>query len=223
MLDLGIKSKYRTEDYEIKYLNELVPLEEISGEIYIGEMKSRELQKKKIDEFYVIITDHETKIKWICGFTPSYYPENNIIYGEKGGRVYNFIDSLSHIVNDTERNDRDSYSIDFETFRNSVNHNISHVTAKAVPSSKPTSKSVNLEVISVQLKNEGRLRPSTLTDITDEYPQLRMVVSNLKDRGEEVNAESIVLELKFLLDKKQIKEREYEHGLKEIDKWKKGR
>ena len=124
MLDLGIKEKGRTENYEIKYLNELVPQEEISGEIYIGEMKSREIQKKEVNEFYVIITDHDTGVKWICGFTPSYYPENGTIYGERGGRLYNFVDSLSHVVNKTEKDSRDSYSLDFDTFRNSINNNI---------------------------------------------------------------------------------------------------
>ena len=43
MLDLGIKKsgRDRTEDYNIKYLNELIPQEEISGEIYIGDIRKR--------------------------------------------------------------------------------------------------------------------------------------------------------------------------------------
>jgi len=225
MLDLGIKKsgKDRTEDYEIKYLNELVPQEQISGEIYVGDIKKREVKKKEIDEFYVIITDNETQIKWICGFITSYYPENGIIYGEKGGRVYTFIDSLNHIVNDTMRNYEDSYSVDFETFRKSINDDIVHITVKAVAPSNPNAKAVNLEVISVKLKDKPEtLRASTLGDITDEYPQLRMAVTNLIDRKEVVTPESIADELKSLFDKGEIKEREYKHGLKELEKMKKG-
>lgn len=225
MLDLGIKKsgRDRTEDYNIKYLNELIPQEEISGEIYIGDIRKREVKKKEIDEFYVIITDHETQIKWICGFITSYYPETGTIYGEKGGRVYKFIDSLSHVVNDTRRNFQDSYSVDFETFRKSINDNVTHITVKAVSPSNPNAKAVNLEVISVKLKDKSEmLRPSTLIDITDEYPQLRMAVTNLIDRKERVTPESIAAELKSLLDNNHIKEREYTHGLNELAKMKKG-
>lgn len=225
MLDLGIKKRGKdiTEDYEVKYLNELVPLEQISGKIYIGDIKKREVKKKEIDEFYVIITDDETQIKWICGFITSYYPETGTIYGEKGGRVYTFIDSLNHIVNNTRKKFRDSYSVDFETFRKSVNDNIVHITVKAVPPTNPSAKAVNLEAISVQLKDRPEiLRASTLIDITDEYPQLRMAVTNLIDRKEKVTPENIATELKSLFEKGNIKEREYKHGLKELDIMKKG-
>lgn len=225
MLDLGIKksSRDRTENYAIKYLNELISQEEISGEIYIGDIRKREIKKKEIDEFYVIITDHETQVKWICGFITSYYPEEGTIYGERGGRVYTFIDSLSHVVNNTRKNFRDSYSVDFETFRKSINDNISRATVKAVAPVSPSAKAVNLEVISVQLKDKPEtLRPSTLIDITDEYPQLRMAVTNLIDRKEIVTPENIAAELKSLLDNNHIKEREYTHGLKELAKMKRG-
>lgn len=225
MLDFGIKKRGRdrTEDYNIKYLNELVPQEEISGEIYVGDIRKREIKKKEIDEFYVIITDHEAQLKWICGLTTSYYPENGTIYGEKGGRVYSFIDSLNHVVNKTRKKFEDSYSVDFETFRKSINDNISRITVKAVAPLNPSAKAVNLEVISVQLKDKPEtLRSSTLIDITDEYPQLRMAVTNLIDRKEIVTPENIAAELKSLLDNKHIKEREYEHGLRELDKMKKG-
>jgi hypothetical protein len=223
MLDFGIKKgKDRTENYEIKYLNELIPQEEISGEIYIGDIKSREIQKKEVNEFYVIITDHETELKWICGFIPSYYPETGIIYGEKSGRFYNFIDSLNHIVNDTERDYKDSYSVDFETFRNSVNNNISKVTVKAILPKKPLSKAVNLEVVSVELKDGKRLRPSNLTDLANEYPQFRTAFANLKEKGEKINPETLAREFKFMFNNGKIKEREYKHGLKEIEKWEKG-
>lgn len=58
-------------------------------------------------------------------------------------------------------------------------------------------------------------------DITDEYPQL-MAVINVIDRKEKVTPESIAAELKSLFDNNYIKEREYTHGLKELDKMKKG-
>lgn len=155
MMDLGIKKsgKDKTENYDVKYLNELVPQEMISGEIYVGDIKKREVKKKEIDEFYVIITDHDRQMKWICGFITSYYPENGTIYGEKGGRVYTFIDSLNHVINKTMTKSQDSYSVDFETFRKSINDNISRITVKAVAPSSPSAKAVNLEVISVQLKD----------------------------------------------------------------------
>ena len=225
MLDLGIKKsgKERTENYVIKYLNELVSQEMISGEIYIGDIRKREVKNKEIDEFYIIITDHDTQMKWICGLITSYYPENGTIYGERGGRVYSFIDSLNHVVNKTRTNFQDSYSVDFETFRKSINNNISRITVKAIAPSRSGAKAVNLEVISVKLKdNPETQRASSLLDITDEYPQLRMAVTNLIDRKEKVTSESIAAELKSLRDNKYIPEREYEHGLKELDKMKKG-
>ena len=195
----------------------------ISGEIYVGDMKKREVKKKEIDEFYVIITDHDTQVKWICGFITSYYPENGTIYGERGGRVYIFIDSLNHVINKTMTNSQDSYSVDFETFRKSINDNISRITVKAIPPSSPSAKAVNLEVISVQLKdNPETQRASSLLDITDEYPQLRMAVTNLIDRKDKVTPESIAAELKSLFDNNEMGEREYTHGLKELDKMKKG-
>ncbi len=225
MLDLGIKKsgKERTENYAVKYLSELVPQEMISGEIYVGDMKKREVKKKEIDEFYIIITDHDTQVKWICGFITSYYPESGTIYGERGGRVYAFIDSLNHVINKAMTNSQDSYSVDFETFRKSINNNISRATVKAIAPLSPSAKAVNLEVISVQLKdNPETQRASSLMDITDEYPQLRMAVTNIIDRKEKVNSGSIAAELKSLLDSNEIKEREYTHGLKELDKMKKG-
>ena len=225
MLDLGIKKsgKDKTENYTVKYLNELVPQEEISGEIHVGDIKKREVKKKEIDEFYVIITDHDTQVKWICGFITSYYPESGTIYGERGGRVYTFIDSLNHVINKTMTKSQDNYSVDFETFRKSINDNISRVTVKAVPPSSPSAKAANLEVISVQLKdNPETQRASSLMDITDEYPQLRMAVTNIIDRKEKVTSESIASELKSLFDNNEMGEREYKHGLKELDKMKKG-
>lgn len=200
-----------------------MPQEEISGEIYVGDIKKREVKKKEIDEFYVIIMDHDTQMKWICGFITSYYPENATIYGERGGRVYAFIDSLNHVINKTMTNSQDSYSVDFETFRKSINDNISRITVKAMAPSSVHAKAANLEVISVQLKdNPETQRASSLMDITDEYPQLRMAVTNLMDRKEGVTSESIAAELKSLFDNDYIKEREYTHGLKELDKMKKG-
>lgn len=225
MLDLGIKKsgKERTENYAVKYLNELVPQEEISGEIYVGDIKKREVKKKEINEFYIIITDHDTQVKWICGLITSYYPENGTIYGERGGRVYSFIDSLNHVVNKSMTNLEDSYSVDFETFRKSINDNISRITVKAVAPSSINAKAANLEVVSVQLKdNPETQRASSLLDITDEYPQLRMAVTNIMDRKKKVTRESIASELKSLFDNKEMGEREYKHGLKELDKMNKG-
>ena len=52
MLDLGIQkgSKDKSDEYSTKFLNQLDPGEEISGEIYIGEMKKRLIKKTEVDK-----------------------------------------------------------------------------------------------------------------------------------------------------------------------------
>ena len=59
MLDFGIIAEEETEDYTTKFLNELVPGEEISGVVVVGEFKTLPMGKREVAEFYVIITDHK--------------------------------------------------------------------------------------------------------------------------------------------------------------------
>jgi hypothetical protein len=218
MLDLGIIGRGKTEDYQTKFLSDLVSGEELSGEIYVGEIKKREIGETDSYEFYVTITNHEYKMEWVCKLGTSYYPETDNIYGKKGGRVYIFIDSLNHVLNNTSRNLQDSYSVNFETFRNAVNDNVPLVTVKAIRPLNPNAKYVNLEVISAQCKTETVSRSSTsLDDLADKNPIIRMGYANLKDKKEKVTVKTIAFELKSMLDSGNITELEYKSALKELD------
>ena len=154
MLDLGIQkgSTNYDDDYETMYLSQLDAESEISGEIYVGELKSKEIKGKEVQEFYVIITDHENKQKWICGLITSAYFDDDVakIYGEKGGRIYELIDSLSHALNDTELDQLESYSVVFDTFRETVNKGVKNVTVKAVQASNPNARTPNLKVVKAE-------------------------------------------------------------------------
>lgn len=151
MIDLGIQkgSANYDDDYETMYLSQLEPESEITGEIYVGELKSKEIKGKEVQEFYVIITDRENKQKWICGLITSAYFDDDVakIYGEKGGRIYELIDSLSHALNDTELDQLESYSVVFDTFRETVNKSVKSVTVKAVQASNPNARTPNLKIV----------------------------------------------------------------------------
>ena len=151
MIDLGIQkgSANYGDDYETMYLSQLEIESEITGEIYVGELKSKEIKGKEVQEFYVIVTDHENKQKWICGLITSAYFDDDIakIYGEKGGRIYELIDSLSHALNNTELNQLESYSVVFDTFRETINNRIKNVTVKAVQASNPNARTPNLQIV----------------------------------------------------------------------------
>ena len=154
MIDLGIQkgSTNYDDDYETMYLSQLEPESEITGEIYVGELKSKEIKGKEVQEFYVIITDHENKQKWICGLITSAYFDDDVakIYGEKGGRIYELIDSLSHALNDTEIDQLESYSVVFDTFRETVNKSVKSVTVKAVQASNPNARTPNLKIVKAE-------------------------------------------------------------------------
>lgn len=160
MLDLGIQkgnANYGNEDYETMYLSQLEAGSELTGEIYVGELKSKEIKSKEVQEFYVIITDHENKQKWICGLITSAYFDDDVakIYGEKGGRIYQLIDSLSHALNDTELDQLESYSVVFDTFRQTINERIKKVTVQAVQASNPNAKTPNLQIIKAEAFEEA--------------------------------------------------------------------
>jgi len=151
MFDLGIQKgnvSYE-DDYETKYLSQLEFESEITGDIYIGELKSKEIKSKEVQEFYIIITDHKNKQKWICGLITSAYFDDDVakIYGEKGGRIYQLIDSLSHALNGTELNQLESYSVVYDTFRQTINERVEEVTVKAVKASNQNAKTPNLQIV----------------------------------------------------------------------------
>ncbi len=152
MLDLGIQkgsSSYADEDYENFYLSDVEVGSEISGEIYVSELKTKEFKGNEFQQFYLIIKDHENKQKWVCSINTSVYTNDDVvsIYGAKGGRVYQLIDSLSHALNDTELEQLESYSVVFDTFRNTINEKVDEITVKAVQSSNPNAKTPNLSVV----------------------------------------------------------------------------
>ena len=218
MLDFGIIGRGKTEDYQTKFLSDLIAGEEISGEIYVGEIKKIEIGESDLYEFYVTITDHGDKMVWVCKLGTSYYPETGNIYGKKEGRVYIFIDSLNHVLNNTPRNIQDSYSVNFDTFRKTINDSVPLVTVKAVPPLNINAKYVNLEVITAQCKNESMRRISTsLDDLADKNMFIRMAYANLKDRKEEVTVKTIAFELNKMLQQGNITEIEYKSILKELD------
>ncbi len=221
MLDLGIQkgSKDKSDEYNTKFLNQLDPGEEITGEIYIGEMKKRLIKKTDINEFYIIITDHENKQKWICGLITSYYPKSGNIYGEKGGRVYALIDSLNHALNNASMNVQESYSVNFDTFRKSVNENVGKVKIKAVQSWNPSAKACNLEVVDAK-SAETVEKPETpdLVQLTHEDPAIKIAYENLQIKDREINKKTLAFELKSMLDSGDIIKTEFKDALKKIDK-----
>lgn len=217
MLDLGIINRGKTDDYQIKFLNEITAGEEISGNIYIGEIRKREMEKTGSYEFYAIITDHEDGKKWIYKLVTSYYPENGNIYGEKDGRVYIFIDSLNHAVNNEPRNQHSSYSVNFNIFRMAVNDNILKVTVKAISPINPHAKYVNLEVITAKCKNETE-KNITLEDMAYKNPAIGKGYFNLQGPGEEITVKTIAFEIKKLLNQGEITETQYKNALKDLDR-----
>jgi hypothetical protein len=218
MLDLGIIGKGRTEDYETKFLNEIVPGEEISGEIYIGELKR--ITKEKIDsfEFYVVLTDSENKRKWVVKLVTSYYPDTGNIYGERGGRVYTFIDTLNHVLNKEATNEKANYSVNFKTLRKSVNENISMITIKAIQPTNPQAKYISLQVVSAQIKDEeGRRQYTNLDDLAYQNPVIRIAYTNLREKGKDITAQNLAFELKSMNDRKEIDENEFKYALQRLD------
>lgn len=54
MLDFGIVAKEETEDYNTKFLSELIQGEEITGEIVVGEFKPYPWVKEKWQNFILL-------------------------------------------------------------------------------------------------------------------------------------------------------------------------
>ena len=217
MLDFGIVAKEETEDYNTKFLSELIQGEEITGEIVVGEFKTIPMGKREVAEFYIIITDHENRLKWVCEFTTPYHPETNNIYGEKGGLFYNFIDSITHVVNDTPRNWQDNYSVNFNQFRKTVNQYIRSVTIKTVAPVNTDAKTVNFEIIGAEYKTESRKKvPLTIYDLAEEDPIILMGYASLRNKGDRITVKNIVFELKSLLDDEKITEDAYKLALIEL-------
>ena len=213
MVDLGVK-KAQKEDYNVKFLSELKPGDEIEGEIHIGDIKERIVKNKDVNEFFVILTDHKNEEKWICGFITSYYPEKGNIYGEKEGRVYTLIDSINHVLNNAPRNIEDNYSVKFDVFKDNINKKVKWVKVTAVQSWKPGAKAVNLEILDAKIGEDESSRIDDLAQIND---AVKIALKSLENKKKDIDKKSIAFELKLLLDKKTINRTQFKDALKELD------
>jgi hypothetical protein len=217
MLDFGITAQEKMEDYNTRSLPELVPGDEISGEIVVGEFKTVPMGKREVAEFYVVITDHENREKWVCEFVTPYSPETDNIYGENGGLFYTFMDSLNHAVNNTPLNWQENYSVNFTKFRNRVNEYVSRVTVQAVPAVNPQEKTVILKVLRAQVISPSKTPGSiSIYDIAQEDPIVLMAYTHLRNKGERRTVKNIRFELKALLDDEKITEHAYQTALEEL-------
>ena len=220
MLDLGLIDHKKTEEYNTKFLNELVPGDEIKGQVVVGEFKNIPMGNREVAEFYIIITDHKTHVKWVCEFLTPYSPESDSISGENGGLFHCFFDSLNHVINKTPLKWREIYSVNFTQFRNTINQHISSITVKAVQSIKTDTKTVNLQVTNAEpiIKSPKR-SPTTIYDLAQEDPIILMAYAHLRNKGDRITIKNIQFELKSLLDDGKITETAYRtalNGLKKI-------
>jgi hypothetical protein len=219
MLDFGLTLNKNMTDYETKFLDELKPGDEITGEIIVGEFKTVPMGKREVAEFYIIITDLKNRVKWVCEFTTPYYPETDNIYGENGGVFYNLIDSLNHVVNKTPINWKENYSVNFSRFRKTVNESVSSVTVKALQSDNSDAKTVNLQVINATIITDPEIPPPiSIYDLAEEDPIILMAYAGLRNKGDRITVKNITFELKGLYDDKNITKHAYQTALRELKK-----
>jgi len=217
MLDFGVTAQEKMEDYTTLSLKELAPGDEISGEIVVGEFKTIPMGNREVAEFYVVLTDHEKRQKWVCEFVTPYSPETDNIYGENGGLFYTFMDSLNQVVNNTPQGWQENYSVNFTKFRNRVNEYVSLVRVKAVPAANQEEKAVHLRVLDAQIKSRSKINNSvSIYDIAQEDPIVLMAYTHLRNKGERRTAKNIRFELKSLLDDEKITEHAYQTALEEL-------
>ncbi|MCE5213358.1 MAG: hypothetical protein LLF83_01385 [Methanobacterium sp.] len=217
MLDFGIVTEDKTEDYYTKLLNELVPGDEITGELIIGDFKTSPMDKREVAEFYIIISDHKNHQKWVAEITTPYFPETGNVYAEKDGLFYSLIDSLNHVVNGTPRKWQDNYSVNFHQLRKTVNSYLTMLTVKAVQPVNTDAKHVNLEIIDADYKT-GEKKPKKITiyDLAQEDPIILMGYSQLRNKGDRITVKNIVFELKSLMDDEKITEEAYQKAFKKL-------
>lgn len=219
MLDLGLIDRDDIEEYDTKFINQLVPGDEIQGEIVVGEFKNVPMGNREMAEFYIVITNFKDHVKWVCEFVTAYFPESDNIHGENGGLFYSFFDSLNHVVNKKPLNWHENYTVNFSRFRNSINQHISRVTLKAVQPVKTDVKSVNLQVTDAEvIRVSSKRSPATIYDLAQEDPVILMAYTNLRNKGDRITIKNIQFELKSSLDDGNITENAYETALMELKK-----
>ncbi|HTX61633.1 MAG TPA: hypothetical protein VMC48_04940, partial [Methanobacterium sp.] len=171
-------------------------------------------------EFYVVLTDTERRRKWVLRLATSYYPDTGNIYGERGGRVYTFIDTLNHVLNQDPANVRDNYSVNFKTFRKAINDNISQATLRAIPPINPQAKYVTIQVVKAQLKDEeGRMLNISLDDLAEKNAVISIAYTNLQEEGKEISAQTLAFELKSMKDQEKIDAHEFKSSLQKLDEF----
>ncbi len=216
MLDFGLVDHENLEKYDIKYRDELAPGDEIRGEIFIREFKNISCENRSVAEFFVVVTNRESHVKWVCEFVTPYSPESDVIYGKDHDLFHRFFDSLNHVVNGKPLNWRESYSIYFGRFRNTVNQSLSSITLKAVKSDGET---VNLVVVDAEVKAvPPQHPPATIYDLTQEDPVILKAYSNLRNKGDRITIKNIQFELKSALDDGSVTETDYRTALEELKK-----
>lgn len=219
MLDFGLTRKKGGTEYKTRSLYDLVPGDMITGEIVIGEFKDIPMGNREVAEFYIIITNHQNHVKWVCELTTPYYPESDDIYGENGSLFYSFFDSLNHVVNGKPLNWHDNYLVNFTRFRNIVNQHIASIDILAIESNKPDVKSVLLKVTDAKIINISAKRSSaTIYDLAQEDPIILMAYAHLRNKGDRITVKNIQFELKFSLDDGKITEPAYRTALDKLKK-----
>lgn len=217
MLDFGITAQEKMEDYNTKFLSELTAGDKITGEILVGEFKTSPMGKREVAEFYIIITDHGNRRKWVCEFLTSYYPETDNVYGEKDGLFFTFIDTLNQVVNNTPRYWQENYSVNFNKFRRTVNKNIALITVKTIKSLNPEAKTINLEVTDVKLTSKPSISLSTsIYELAEDDPIILMAYAHLRNKGDRITVKNIRFELKSLFDDKKLTEGAYRQALEKL-------
>lgn len=151
VVSAGKKGAKKTEHYETKYMRDINVKEHITGELYISPIKNSDYGER----FFIWITSHDDEIKWgISIQNPYIIVEDNgmtKIYAKQGGRFYQFLDSLfkelsgDYVIGE-------SYTIDFEKFRETIKNIVKSVTVHAIPDSNPKAKYPYFEVIDVEKK-----------------------------------------------------------------------
>lgn len=150
-LDLGQKSggyDDKTEDYETYYASEVEIGTKISGEVFITE---RKVHPKHGDNFTILLTNHDEEVKYVLTFYPTFYDEGTVLYGRKGSKIYMILDPIFSIIYNQEADEKKYRSVDFETFRNTINNNVKTMTIDVLEPTHPLAKNPLLKVTDLEL------------------------------------------------------------------------
>ncbi len=163
-----------TDDYLVKYptpsddpdVGVIEIGDTIEGEIFIGELK---VAKNGNVFFSVVITNHEEEEKWIVSyFSPTLIlndkvikdleaaeavengEEGIVLYGQKGGRPYIFMDTLLGNLFNKPMGENKYHSALFDKLREGVNNSVLGVEAEMIESSHPLAKAGTLRFNKIQ-------------------------------------------------------------------------